>query len=351
MKATLGYEILIQSDSLNHLSQYLHPYIEHRKVHIITDTNVAPLYQESFTNQLCEYRLSWSLIEAGEAHKTMDTVLSVIEDLVENNLQRSDVIIALGGGVVGDLAGFVAAIYLRGIDFIQIPTTLLAQVDSSVGSKVGVDFAGGKNLVGHFYSPKFVLIDPNSLKTLDDRQFKSGMAEVIKYGCIHSEALFNTLWNYSSRNEIQPHLETIIRTCCDIKTEFVLKDFYDRKERLYLNFGHTIGHALESLTHYQVYTHGEAISIGMNVMMQLTSLFTDSDSNSAKRLRDLCEAFALPVDASEDLERCLPFLAKDKKNLNHQLNIVYCPKIGQCEILKLSLEDFKEYVHAYHSAS
>ena len=236
----------------------------------------------------------------------------------------------LGGGVIGDLGGFAAATYLRGIPFVQVPTSLLAQVDSSVGGKVGVDLPEGKNLVGAFYQPKAVLIDPRSLDTLPDRFYRDGMAEVIKYGCIQNAVFFEELEGFSSRQQAAAHMQHIIAVCCDIKRQMVEQDERDMGLRMLLNFGHTIGHAIEKCHGYEDYTHGEAVAIGMVEMTKRTERRGLTEPGTALRIESLCRQYGLPVrDEKADFTRIASAITMDKKNLGKTLKIVALEQLGK----------------------
>ncbi len=261
------------------------------RVIIITDTNVKQLYASHVHSGLTHYgfRPDSITIPAGEESKTLEIVRDVYDQLHELRCGRDIAIIALGGGVVGDLAGFVAATYYRGVPFVQIPTTLLAQVDSAVGGKVGVNVPYGKNLIGAFYQPRFVFIDTHTLTTLPERELRSGMAEVIKYGAILDEDLFDTI-TVNIDSLLQPDVTifpVIIERCCALKASVVEQDERESGYREILNFGHTIGHALEALTGYSVFTHGEAITYGMMAEVHISVNHCGLPQDDARRLCSL----------------------------------------------------------------
>lgn len=261
------------------------------RVIIITDTNVKQLYASHVHSGLTHYgfRPDSITIPAGEESKTLEIVRDVYDQLHELRCGRDIAIIALGGGVVGDLAGFVAATYYRGVPFVQIPTTLLAQVDSAVGGKVGVNVPYGKNLIGAFYQPRFVFIDTHTLTTLPERELRSGMAEVIKYGAILDEDLFDTI-TFNIDSLLQPDVTifpVIIERCCALKASVVEQDERESGYREILNFGHTIGHALEALTGYSVFTHGEAITYGMMAEVHISVNHCGLPQDDARRLCSL----------------------------------------------------------------
>lgn len=293
-----SYNIYIAKDSFVTIGKELRKIFPHnKKVFVITDENVANLYGELLLEKLVEqdFVAEKFVIAPGEKSKSLMTLPAIYESLANFKLTRSDLIIALGGGVVGDLAGFVAATFLRGVPYVQIPTSLLAQIDSSIGGKVAVDLPAGKNLVGSFYHPSAVFIDPNMLKTLPKKYFSDGMGEVIKYGCIKDEQLFDQLHALPSADNIWQFLDEIIYNCCDIKRQVVENDEKDTGERMILNFGHTIGHALEQFYDYGRYSHGEAVAIGMYTITVKSELIGLTKQGTAQKLKTLLEKFALPI--------------------------------------------------------
>ena len=219
-----SYDILFGSNLLKNLPEYIKRVYKGKKLFIITDNNVEKYYREQLESILKDYDFTFYILEAGEKSKTLDNVAKIYKAMINSSLSRDDLVVAFGGGVTGDIAGFAAATYMRGVPFIQIPTTLLSQVDSSVGGKVGVDLEEGKNLVGAFNQPKIVLIDTSVLKTLTDRYFFDGLAEVVKYGCIYDENLFSLLEGLKNREEVMEHIEDILFRSCDIKREVVEED-------------------------------------------------------------------------------------------------------------------------------
>ena len=243
-------------------------------------------------------------------------------------------ILTLGGGVIGDLGGFVASTFLRGVPFIQVPTTLLAQVDSSVGGKVAVDLDKGKNLVGSFYHPKKVIIDPEVLNSLSDRVFNDGMAEVIKYGCIKDKEFFNNLLQYENKEEVMNNIEYIIHNCCKIKKEVVEKDEKDTGERMLLNFGHTIGHAIEQYYNYNKYTHGEAVAIGMYEITKISEASFETEKGTADIIKNILIKYNLPYKLDIDINEIKETISLDKKNIDNKLNLIFISKIGESKIVK-----------------
>ena len=265
------YEIAIQRGLLSQAGERIRAVLPRaRRLAVVTDTNVGPLYYNKVKAGLERAGFEPGLfsLPAGEKSKNAAQLSQLWEGFMDFGLTRTDGVVALGGGVVGDLAGFAAATILRGVAFVQIPTTLLAQVDSSVGGKVAVDLEHGKNLAGAFYQPRLVLMDPDVLNTLNLPQFMEGMAEVVKYGCIWDAGFFEFLTARPSRPELMADIEHILYTCCDIKRQVVTEDELDTGLRMILNFGHTIGHAFERLGNYEKWTHGEAVAAGQRKEQQ-----------------------------------------------------------------------------------
>ena len=254
-------------------------------------------------------------------------------------LTRTDAVVALGGGVVGDLAGFAAATILRGVDFVQIPTTLLAQVDSSVGGKVAVDLQHGKNLAGAFWQPKAVLMDPDTLDTLDDLTFADGMAEVIKYGCILDKSFFDFLALRPGRGEIMEEIEHVLYTCCDLKRMVVEEDERDTGRRMLLNFGHTVGHAFEKMGNYETWTHGQAVAAGMCVAAQLgLRLGVGGTEDDLQALTKLLQAFDLPVHipcSDADWPVMAETIGLDKKGAGDSVSLILLEEMGRAKAVKM----------------
>ena len=302
---------------------------------IVSDTNVARRYARTAQRSLARAGFDSFLITlpAGETAKSMKTVAAAYDQLAAHRLERKSFIVALGGGVVGDVAGFLAATYLRGVVFVQVPTTLLAQVDSSVGGKVGVNLKAGKNLVGAFYQPKLVLCDLDTLKTLPPREYRAGLAEVIKYGIIRDAALFRKLERGMPqllRRESKV-LTDIIARCCEIKAEVVGEDETEGGLRAILNFGHTIGHALEAISGYGKYLHGEAISIGQVAAAELSARLSGLSSTDQDRICALFEEISLPVKVKlNPAQRKNLFAAMrlDKKVSGGEVKFVLAKRIG-----------------------
>ncbi len=305
---------------------------------IISDRNVAPLYGQK-VQQLLEgagFRGELVVVPAGETAKSLKTVEHCYNELAALKLERKSFVVALGGGVVGDLAGFVASTYLRGIPFVQIPTTLLAQVDSSVGGKVGVNLRAGKNLVGTFHQPRLVVCDLNTLESLPIREYRAGLAEVIKYGIIYDAGLFARLEREMEKLLArEPNsLAAVIARCCQIKADVVTQDETESGLRAILNFGHTIGHGLEAISRYGKYLHGEAIAIGQVATARLSESLLALPPNHSARIRSLFEKAGLPVRVRlTPLQRhkLLDAMSLDKKVSGGEIRFVLTGKIGKAE--------------------
>ena len=322
-----------------------------KKLFVVTDTNVGPLYYDRVRISLEDagFSVAAHTIPAGEHSKCLDQLSQLWETMMEVGLTRSDAVIALGGGVVGDLCGFAAATLLRGVDFIQIPTTLLAQVDSSVGGKVAIDLAHGKNLVGAFWQPKAVLMDPEVLDTLDDKTFSDGMAEVIKYGCIADKDFFDFLVSHPSRKEIMANIEHVLYTCCEIKRSVVEEDERDTGRRMILNFGHTIGHAYELAGNYETWTHGQAVAAGMCVAVQLGfGLGIMENDEGIQALMDLLESFGLPVYIDCPWETMVKAVGLDKKNQGEDITMIFLRKMGEALPTRMKKDAVLENLEAIY---
>ena len=323
-----SYDILIEHGCLRKIGEYAKELFKPgSRVLLLGDTNVLPIYEEQVKNALLECRFIYSSFKlpAGERFKRLETIQYIYKNLAEREFTRSDFIVALGGGVTGDMAGFAAATYLRGIGIIQVPTSLLAQIDSSVGGKTGVDLPEGKNLVGAFYQPDLVLIDPDTLSTLPPRFFSDGMGEAIKCGCIRSKELFNIVKN----NRIQNRMDDIIFRCVDIKRSIVEHDEFDTGERMLLNFGHTFGHALEKLYNYGKYSHGEAISIGMAMMARYGEAAGITKRGTTRQIINVLKKYKLPFEDSIDIEKILEATILDKKGSGDKINLILLNQIGE----------------------
>ena len=341
VKTGRPYDILIEHGILDNAGEHIRPLTKAIRAVIISDTNVSPIYSDRVKDSLEKsgFETSVFVFEAGESSKRLSTIEKMYTHLFENNITRTDIIVALGGGVTGDMAGFAAATYLRGIDFVQIPTSLLAQVDSSVGGKTAVDLPAGKNLVGAFWQPVLVLIDPDTLNTLPEKFFKDGLGEVVKYGCIRSASLFERLENENAKDFI----DDIIFECVSIKRDVVEHDERDTGERAILNFGHTLGHALEKLNGYTNLTHGEAVAAGSAIITRISERHGLTAQGTAQRLENLLKKYDLPVTSEFPLAEIVNATRGDKKSTGKSIKFVFLKEIGECFVQKINTADFGEF--------
>ena len=327
-----AYDILIERRLLSRAGELCRAALPRAgRLFVVTDSTVGPLYlnrlipsleNAGFETAVCE-------IPAGEASKCVEQLSRLWEHMMDFGLTRTDAVAALGGGVVGDLAGFAAATVLRGVDFVQIPTTLLSQVDSAVGGKVAIDLQHGKNLAGAFWQPRLVLMDPAVLGTLDDKTFADGMAEVIKYGCIRDAAFLSWLEQRPSRQEIMAEIEHVLYTCCDIKRAVVVEDERDTGARMILNFGHTLGHAYELAGHYRIWTHGQAVAAGMVKAAELGVTLGVTPAGLPERIGVLLGCFGLPVAIPCAHEDYAAAVGLDKKGAGDSISVILLEEAGR----------------------
>lgn len=334
--ASKSYDVLIGAGLLNDLGQQLLSVLRKpRKVAIISDSNVWPLYGKIAETALTKTGFSVVnfVFAAGENSKNADTYLNILNFLAENQLTRSDAILALGGGVTGDMAGFAAATFLRGIRYIQVPTTLLAMVDSSVGGKTAIDLPAGKNLVGAFYQPNLVLCDLDTLNTLPGSVFSDGCAEVIKYGVLYDQELFEHL----SEKGLNFDRETIIARCVELKRNVVAEDEFDTSARQKLNLGHTIGHGVEAQSNFTV-THGQAVAIGMAIVAKAgcPAIYAD--------LCSVLKKFNLPISTVFSANQLYTSALSDKKRSGGTVNLIIPREIGHCDIVPTPVENLESFI-------
>jgi len=339
-----------------------------RDLCVVTNTTVAGLYLEKLEATLAERRnaaphsdgrrmaarrIARCVLPDGEQYKTLETVGRVFDALVGARLNRDSTILALGGGVVGDIAGFAAACYQRGVGYVQLPTTLLAQVDSSVGGKTGVNHPGGKNLIGAFYQPLAVVADTDTLATLPDRELRAGLAEVIKYGCIWDPVLFEWLeLNIDDLTRRHPAALTYaIGRACEIKAQVVAQDERENNLRALLNFGHTFGHAIESATRYETYLHGEAVGLGMLMAASLSRRLGWLDATEHARIRDLLMRAGLPTEVPRiGVSRALELMQMDKKVLSGTVRLVLLERLGRAVVTGTYEQDMLDATLAEYCA-
>ncbi len=329
-----SYPILIGSGLLSRRG-ILEQHLRGRDVLVVTNETVGPIYLEPLKTLLAGCRQGALALPDGEQHKTLATAGRVLDALVQGRYGRDAVVVALGGGVVGDIAGFAAAIYQRGIDFIQVPTTLLAQVDSAVGGKTGVNHPGGKNLVGAFHQPVCVLSDTDTLRTLPDRELSAGLAEVVKYGLIADLGFFSWLEDHADALLLRDPatLSHVIRRCCELKAAIVGEDEREQGRRALLNLGHTFGHAIEQQSGYGECLHGEAVAAGTCMAAEFSARLGGLDHEAVVRIRQLFRRLHLPVDPPPtDPGAFLAAMGMDKKVVAGQIRLVLLERIGAARL-------------------
>jgi 3-dehydroquinate synthase len=327
------YDIHIGRGLIGRIAEFIPK--DYGKFAVITDDNVAEIYLQRVKDALPGNPQSYTFPH-GEASKNLDTISKMYDFLSENELTRTDCIIALGGGVTGDMTGFAAATYLRGIDFIQLPTSLLAQVDSSVGGKTGVDIPRGKNLVGAFHQPKAVIIDIDTLETLPPEYFKDGLGEVIKYGMIRSNEITELLLNHDI-DSIKTVIDDIVYRCIDIKRKIVEIDEFEKGERKLLNFGHTFGHAIERLENFGGMSHGLAVISGMKIVSRLTG-----NEKVSALLDEISEKYGLTREVKFTDSELLEAAMTDKKRSGGTIDLVVCDEPGESHVKKMSIENLRK---------
>jgi len=328
-----SYPILIQGDRFA-LAE-IRPLWENRKVMIVTNAVVAPLYLPAVQRLFGDQAVFSCVLPDGEDHKTVSSWQTILDALAQNQFNRSDLLVSLGGGVICDMTGFAAASWMRGIDFIQIPTTLLSQIDASVGGKTGINHPHGKNLIGAFHQPRAVVINAATLATLPAREFNAGIGEAVKYGGINQADFFH--WLAANAEAIKGQdsatLMTLIRRCCEFKADIVEQDEKEQGVRALLNLGHTFGHAIETATNY-AYLHGEAVALGMVMAAEMSAQLGHTDHEIRKMLENLLQAFDLPIklDSTVTADDLLKLMKSDKKVVNDQHRLILMRGLGDAFI-------------------
>lgn len=340
VQASTDYTIYIESGLLKQAGEYLRAVTEAKTAVIVTDDVVNGLYADTVEASLKQAGFSTLrfVFPNGEASKNLTVYGEALEFFAANHVTRTDCVVALGGGVVGDLAGFAAATYQRGIDYVQIPTTLLSCVDSSVGGKTAVDLKGGKNLAGAFYQPKLVLCDYSTLSTLTDTQFADGMAEVIKYGMIFDRAFLDFLLE----NEAKDNLETVITRCVTLKRDVVEQDEQDHGKRGLLNFGHTLGHAIEGCSDFSI-THGSAVAIGMVLASRAAYKMNVSKTDETELLCKLLQKYHLPMQTDYSAEALASRALSDKKRAGDRITLILPEEAGKCVLYPISTDRLLDF--------
>ena len=334
--------VLIGKGLFENLRHHVLNITEPCKVLILSDETVAKFYIEKLRKNLEKsgFKISEFIINPGEKSKTLSTATKIYEKMAADFFSRSDMVVSLGGGVVSDIAGFAAATYLRGIKFVSIPTSLLAQIDASIGGKNGVNLSFGKNLVGTFYSPELVLVDSNFLLTLPQKELRCGIAEAIKCGCIKDEKLFEIFENENFEN----NLDEIIKRSIDVKKQLAEKDEFDLGERKLLNFGHTLGHAYEKLGNFETFSHGEAVAIGMNGITKISEKLGLTKAGTAERLAEVLKKNSLPVSSSFAKKDVLKAVLHDKKISGSFIDLAVLKSIGSSFIHRVLCSKIADFL-------
>lgn len=332
----INYDILVKKGLINDTGKLVKEVLRGKRALIVTDNVVDKFYTETVKKSLEKENIITSVcvLENGETNKNIESIYNIYSALAKNELSRKDIIIALGGGVIGDMAGYAAATWMRGIDFVQIPTTLLACVDSSVGGKTGINIKEGKNLVGAFHSPKLVIMDSDVLNTLPKREFNAGMAEVIKHAFLFDKKLLEYLENNNSFD-----MDFILKRNCELKGHIVEIDYKEKKERMFLNFGHSIGHSVENAAGYGVLLHGEAVAIGVIFAIEYgIKKNITKDKSLLERAKNIFAKFSLPTEIPSNIN-LKDAIKLDKKRSNDEINFVFLEDIEKPLINKVSIND------------
>ena len=341
--ASSCYDVLIGSGLLQSLGTHIRAVSKAKKLCIVSESNVWPLYGEDAKKNLLDsgFEVCEFVFRAGEQFKNAAIYLDLLYYLADNQITRTDLIVALGGGVVGDMAGFAAATYMRGIAYVQIPTTLLAAVDSSIGGKTAIDLPVGKNLVGAFYQPALVLCDIDCLNTLPEDIFRDGCAEVIKYGVLYDPELFAHL----QKKGLDFDRKMVITRCVELKRDVVAADEFDTGARMLLNLGHTIGHGVEIQSHFEV-SHGKAVAIGMAIVSRAGTAFGVCESTAKDSIIAILEKFGLPVSCTYSAENLYRAALSDKKRAGDIVNLIMPDRIGYCRLVPRPIEKLQNFIEA-----
>ena len=343
VNASKKYDVLIGAGLLENAGRIIKDVCRGGKVFIVSDDNVFPVYGEKLKRSCTDQGLFVSefVFKAGEGSKNIKTYSKILESMCLAGLTRGDAAVALGGGVVGDITGFAAATYRRGIAFVQVPTSLLADVDSSVGGKTAIDLANGKNQVGAFWQPSAVICDTDTLSTLPEEEYENGCAEIIKYGMLGDEDLFNKLSNAPVRS----NYEDVITRCVEMKRDVVESDEFESGERMLLNLGHTFGHAIEKLSGYTV-PHGKAVAIGMNIITKAACRLGYAPEGTDRVLAGVLEKYSLPLETSFGAGEMCEAAAGDKKTVGGKITLVVPAGVGKCTLVKVPVEELKKFAVA-----
>lgn len=342
INASTSYDVLIDGGLIEKAGNIIKEAIPAAtRLAVVSDSNVYPIYGSRLSGSLIDtgYSVCEFVVEAGEENKSFENYQKLVSFLVRENLGRGDAIVALGGGVVGDLAGFAAATYKRGISYVQIPTTLLAMVDSSVGGKTAINIEEGKNMVGAFHQPAIVLCDVDALDTVSFSDFRSGCAEVIKYAILCDEVMFEELLEVMA----EEHIEDIIARCIDIKSDFVSVDEFDKGMRMKLNLGHTFAHAIEKLSDYTI-SHGAAVAIGMNMMARAAAQKGYCSDEVPYLVESVTRRYSLPTESEYNAIDIANAAVTDKKASGGKISIIVPERVGSCRIVKIGVEELIDWI-------
>ena len=341
VNASRVYDILIGRGLLTRMGGLIAAQVKGRNACLVSDSNVWPLHGAAAVKSLEEagFSVCTFVFPAGEESKNAQTYLSLLSFLAQRQLTREDCLVALGGGVTGDLTGFAAATYLRGVPYVQVPTTLLAAVDSSVGGKTAIDLPEGKNLAGCFYQPSLVLCDIRTLKTLPQEVFLEGCAEVIKYGILYDRPLFD----YLKQEGMGFDREQVIRRCVELKRNVVARDEFDTGARMQLNLGHTVGHAIEALSGFTV-SHGHAVAMGTAIVSRAAAKNGLLPQEAAQTIEEVLDVFRLPTATAYPAEALTRHMLSDKKRAGDRVNLIVPRAVGRCEILPIPVEQLTDFV-------
>ncbi|MDL2310656.1 3-dehydroquinate synthase [Peptostreptococcaceae bacterium OttesenSCG-928-C18] len=345
IKTSINYDVTIGKNILATLPSRVLELKNSSSVAIITDDKVYSIYGENISNSLSKkgIRNVKFVFKNGEKSKNINTLSNILEFLADNRINRNDLIIALGGGVVGDMAGFAAAVYLRGIDYLQVPTTFLAAIDSSVGGKTAIDLKAGKNLAGAFKQPIEVICDVETFKTLKEDIFSDGVAEAIKYGILFDEEFFNRFLNNKVTAKSDDIIE-IVQKCVEYKKDIVIGDEFDTGQRQLLNLGHTIGHAIERCSDYEI-THGHAVAVGMAMIARSVEKKRLNEEKISNKIELALEKNNLPINTNYSVEELFKNTIKDKKVLGDTINLIIPKKIGKCELYNIDINEVREFIN------
>jgi 3-dehydroquinate synthase len=340
VNASKNYDVLIGSGLLDDAGTLIRKTVGGQSAAVIADNNVSALYGKRLADTLEKnnYHEAQYVFPNGESSKNAETFISILSFLADMKLSRTDVVVALGGGVTGDLAGFAAACYMRGINFVQIPTTLLAMVDSSVGGKTAINLSAGKNLAGAFYQPNLVLCDVSLLSTLTSGVFRDGCAEVIKYGVFADRALFESL-----KTCVNEHYESVIARCVEIKRDIVAEDEFENGSRKLLNLGHTVGHAIELLSNYRT-PHGHAVAAGMAIVTRAAVRMDMCEIQSLSEITQILRQYNLPENTSYEADKLATACLSDKKRDGDNFTMIFPIEIGKCVLKKIPVGEMEAVI-------